>query len=209
MYQWGRKDPFLANDGVSDHKAAASTLIWPDPTCTATNPDHGTIEFAIAHPTTYIYPSNHSTNADWYYTTEQHTVDNTRWRENIALYDPCPAGWTLPKAGLYQQEGLWHNALGQDTVFLTDWDENNKGYDFTGLFGDAKSIWYPLSGKYALEDGRLYPLFGIIIWACDIPADESAIGLYCFNDAQKHLAVCSTYNFYRAEAFPTRCVAVK
>ena len=59
LYQWGRKDPFLAGheiaypySGSATRETAASTLAWPSPV--ASNASAGTIGYATAHPTTFI-----------------------------------------------------------------------------------------------------------------------------------------------------------
>jgi hypothetical protein len=210
MYQWGRKDPFLGNDGVSDHKAAASTLIWPDPVLKTK--ETGTIEFAIAHPTVIIYPGQYATesiNGDWYYMAEDHVTDNTRWQEKKDLYDPCPAGWTLPRAHVSENDGLWYNTVLED-FFTMDYDASSKGLDFTKVFGDAKSIWYPYTGHYAWEDGRLHPIAPVVIWSSDISDDEFGWIFYVNINGEVNLATVIPYmEGSRAQAFPTRCVAVK
>lgn len=213
MYQWGRKDPFLGNDGVSDHKAAASTLIWPDPVLKTK--ETGTIEFATAHPTAYIYPGEFATesiNGDWYYMEEDHVTDDTRWHEKKDLYDPCPAGWTIPRVHPTKEEGLWVNALGDEYYIIKEWDQSVRGFDFGGILGDAKSIWYPFTGSYAREDGRLHAIHMIAIWSSDIPIGDNdkqfGLDFYCQANMQDHLE-CFTGAPARAIGFPTRCVAVK
>ena len=212
MYQWGRKDPFLGNDGVSDHKAAASTLIWPDPVMKTA--ETGTIEFAIAHPTAFIYPGQYpkeSVNGDWYYVPGEHNTDNTRWNEKKDLYDPCPAGWTLPRIHPSKTEGLWYNALGKDIYFL-DWNQSNNGAEFGKILGDATSIWYPFTGHYAFEDGRLHSIASVLIWSNDLPfvEENKEFGLsFCGNvTLQKDIEISTQYSA-RAQGFPTRCVAVQ
>ena len=60
LYQWGRKDPFLGSSSISENIGAKSTVTWPSKVKSESNT--GTIEYATAHPTTFI------TGDDWYYT---------------------------------------------------------------------------------------------------------------------------------------------
>ncbi len=211
LYQWGRKDPFLGNDGVTEHTPAVSTLKWPDPVMT--DAEKGTIEYAIAHPTTILYPGNVSSNVDWYYTDVQNTTDNTRWNEKKDLYDPCPAGWTLPRAFVKKDEGLWFDALVNWPVYIPDWDKTRHGYDFAGTLGNAASIWYPFNGFYSYIDGKLYDGGNTInIWSSDVPADQQNVDAFVFHvriSLQEDLMVEAASYASRANAFPTRCVAIK
>lgn len=211
LYQWGRKDPFLGNDGVTEHTPAVSTLKWPDPV--RTDAEKGTIEYAIAHPTTILYPGNVSSNVDWYYTDVQNTTDNTRWNEKKDLYDPCPAGWTLPRAFVKKDEGLWFDALVNWPVYIPDWDKTRHGYDFAGTLGNAASIWYPFNGFYSYIDGKLYDGGNTTnIWSSDVPADQQNVDAFVFHvriSLQEDLMVEAASYASRANAFPTRCVAVK
>ena len=209
MYQWGRKDPFLGNDGVSDHKAAASTLIWPDPVLSTA--ETGTIEFVTAHPTVIVYSGQHSNNGDWYHAEGAHVTDDTRWQEKKDLYDPCPAGWTLPRVHPTKEEGLWSNAFGNEW-YAMGCNKTDQGAELGGILGDAKSIWYPLTGNYAFEDGRLHPIHLISIWSSDLPVnqDNHNMGMifYGYISLQEEFVFFSEYSG-RSHAFPTRCVAVK
>ena len=97
LYQWGRKDPFLGSSSISSSTLAKSTIAWPSPV--SSNSSNGTIEYATAHPTTFI--THNSSNCDWYYTGSEST-DNTRWTTSDkakSIYDPCPAGWRVPDGG--------------------------------------------------------------------------------------------------------------
>ncbi|MBR0322071.1 MAG: hypothetical protein IIX08_06765, partial [Bacteroidales bacterium] len=63
LYQWGRKDPFLGSSSISNSTVAKSTLTWPSSELSTSSV--GTIEYAVAHPTTFITSSN--TRSDWMY----------------------------------------------------------------------------------------------------------------------------------------------
>ena len=219
LYQWGRKDPFLGWNGVEVGEGvpparAASTLDWPKQVMS--DATTGTIEYATAHPTTIIFSGNHSNNGDWYYSSVAHATDNTRWNEKKDYYDPCPAGWTLPQAHTADDQGLWFNALGDPYgwVVIENWDKTHNGYNFTGIFGDAATIWYPYTCDYAKEEGYLHqPDKAIKIWSSDIFHTESdPDGAAVFNtniNMQKHFAIWAAGHGARSCGLPTRCVAVK
>lgn len=81
LYQWGRKDPFLGSSSISYGIKAKSTIIWPS--AVSSDSSNGTIEYATAHPTTFI--THNSSNYDWYYTGDSST-DNTRWTTSSHLF---------------------------------------------------------------------------------------------------------------------------
>ena len=84
LYQWGRKDPFLA-DGL------ASTPAFKAPMNSTEK--NGTVAKAIRYPSTLISPVA-ETEGDWIYAGH----DNSLWSSVKTDYDPCPAGWQLPSA---------------------------------------------------------------------------------------------------------------
>ena len=155
LYQWGRKDPFLAGHEIAypysstaTRETAASTLAWPSPV--GSNSSIGTIGYAIAHPTTFITVGDNN-NMDWYYT-GSHTTDNTRWQSEKTIYDPCPSGWRIPDGG---SNGVWAKALDRATTFPYSWDSDNAGMNFSGTLGSAGSIWYPAPGYLYMGLGKL------------------------------------------------------
>ena len=236
LYQWGRKDPFLGWDGynAAGHTPAASTLKWPDPV--HINAETGTIEYAIAHPTTILYPGESSSNVDWYYTKEHNVTDNTRWHKDLPLYDPCPAGWTLPEAHTLNNQGLWYNALGNNwNVIYQYWDPTLLGVNMGTILGNYNTIWYPEVSFYYYEDGKLYRSRQVYVWSSTVTPlqedgvpifeltdggsggftpevhsmDVTANAMYCGENQQHHTEAWAAMHAFRALALPTRCVAIK
>ena len=156
LYQWGRKDPFLGSGGVLEYaddvqKVAASSIEWPD--FVPSDASKGTIEYAVANPTTYIMEND--ANRDWHYTGDD-TVDKTRWQPTKTIYDPCPAGWVIPECG---PDGIWGKALGttEDWENESNWDSVNFGIDFSKTdktLGSEGPIWYPAAGLIYGDDGN-------------------------------------------------------
>lgn len=128
-YQWGRKDPFV---GVW-------SFVGDSYKETDSSSDCGTIDFAVAHPTTFI-----EGRYDWYYTSDG-TVDNTRWQSRKTIYDPCPAGWRVPDGGW---NGTWRIAYWSTPVEKYKFDSENKGVNCSEIFSSENTVWYPASGLY-------------------------------------------------------------
>lgn len=169
LYQWGRKDPFLGSSSISSSTVAKSTTIWPS--AVSSDSSKGTIEYAIANPTTFITYNNtnfSSNNWDWYYYYGNEVADNTRWtrsKSSKSIYDPCPSGWRVPDG---HKNGIWSNALGSSSSFTQSslYDSTNKGMNLSGKFGPDQTIWYPASGFYGGKDGCLYDVGNIgIYWS--------------------------------------------
>ena len=139
LYQWGRKDPFLGSSSISSSTLAKSTIAWPY--VLKSNSSNGTIEYATAHPTTFI--TYNSSNCDWYYT-GSFLTDNTRWTTSSrdkSIYDPCPAGWRVP------DDGIWAGFK------KTTYDSTNEGISFS--ISSPSKTWYPASGWRNDFDGGL------------------------------------------------------
>ena len=195
LYQWGRKDPFLNNYDFINKMPAKSTIVWPSSVVSSAST--GTINYAIAHPTTFI--TSNAKNIDWYYTGSTST-DNTRWTVSVkakSVYDPCPSGWRVPDGG---SNGVWSKALGSSSYFE---DEslnisNNTGLNFSGKFGSASTIWYPSSGYRGISAptggwGRF--------WSAS-PNDSKAYYL----EFDSYSRVYPSMSNSRVYAFAVRCI---
>ncbi len=155
LYQWGRKDPFLGSASICDYYnlfEAKSTITWPAPVESSANT--GTIAFATANPTTFIF-GNRKTKYDWYYKPKE----NSRWQSSKTIYDPCPVGWRVPYGG---RNGVWAKAFGTRTSSFwttsSNWDSTNKGIDFSKTdkkLGSFGPIWYPASSYRGGSSGSL------------------------------------------------------
>ena len=132
LYQWGRKDPFPGTGVLSGSTAAkvAGTAV----TTVAQTTDNGTVEYATAHPTQFIYKSSN----DWLVTS-----DASLWSAGAkTVFDPCPAGYHIPFA----------NAISGFTVDNTEWDGTRKGRSITV---NGQTVWFPAPGTRASGSGSL------------------------------------------------------
>ena len=181
MYQWGRKDPFMGSSSIGANATAMSTAEWP--ASVYSSPIYGTIDYAISHPTTFI--AYNEINDDWYYTGSSYT-DNTRWTTSEiykSVYDPCPAGWRVPDGGL---EGVWARASGSSKFCIesNNYDKANKGINFSLIFGEDHSIWYPAAGMLLPDKdgtynaGHTYDVAEEGDYWSSSPDEESAYQIY-------------------------------
>ena len=189
-YQWGRKDPFLGSSSIRDDVEAKSTIAWPS--TVSSNSSNGTIEYATAHPTTFITYNN--SNGDWYYTGDSST-DNTRWTtsETVkSIYDPCPAGWRVPDGG---SNGIWSKA-GFD---YTTYDSTNEGMSFS--ISSPSTTWYPASGCRLNAGGLSDVGYSGFCWSAS-PDGNFAYHLIFDYDGY----VDPSFDNPRASGFSVRCL---
>ena len=191
LYQWGRKDPFLGSSSIDGFSPAKSTITWPSPVKSESST--GTIEYATAHPTTFI--TYNWENSDWYYTGDSST-DNTRWttsESSKSIYDPCPSGWRVPDGG---SNGIWSKA-GFDT---TTYDSTNKGMSFS--ISSPSTTWYPASGYCTYSVGGLGSVGRNGYYWSASPNSYVAYYLYF----TRYGDVYPSYNNNRANGFSVRCL---
>ena len=198
LYQWGRKDPFLGSSSISSSTEAKSTITWPS--AVSSNLNRGTIEYATAHPTTFI--TGNSSNDDWHYTGSSST-DNTRWttsENDKSIYDPCPPGWRVPDGG---KNGVWSKALGTSSSLTHTYNSSKEGMNFSGKFGSSSTIWYPASGYRDEYPGSLDYVgnYGTY-WSATPNTNYGASCLY-FNE---NGGVFPTNYYGRAYAWSVRCI---
>ena len=152
LYQWGRKDPFLSSTTSSNTTSATPTV------CRSTNESNwkyekstastGTIQYSIENPTTFI--RYNTSNYDWYYSSGS-TTDQTRWGTTKTIYDPCPPGWKLPKAGKNSDDvGVWgYFPYGNEAFAWSYYGGMSVPATYAG-----STAWYPAAG-YRNTSGEL------------------------------------------------------
>lgn len=135
LYQWGRKDPFIAPDAWGD---TDMTYKYPVEMSQSYETD-GTLLKCVMNPQTIYYSADVFTSAESIMSGHlsagnganrwggcaSHT--DPTWTENEkTIYDPCPEGWRVP-AGRY-----WAG-------FKATWDSEIKGYKY-------ETTYFPASG---------------------------------------------------------------
>ena len=130
LYQWGRKDPFLAS-------GQGSSIEWPAKE--SSDGYYGTIDYSRRSPATFI--TGNGTDGDWMYQDGTSTA-SVRWAKGKTIYDPCPPGWRVPEGG--EQNNVWEKA----GIGATSFDSANGGMNFLGTY------WYPAAGARAYDTGE-------------------------------------------------------
>ena len=116
-YQWGRKDPFIhpascnsdERERVVYTEGFAFNVSYPRNAGTESPYDVMTVEWSIAHPTTFMSDAMYedweewTSVVDWLYNHHPNLWGNvTTSNNNISkvslksIYDPCPVGWKVP-----------------------------------------------------------------------------------------------------------------
>jgi len=124
LYQWGRKDPFMAPVGNNlPATAAPESPVKYEKTSAA----KGTLAYVETIPTTMLYNDNNW--QDWLY-----VRDHSLWGADKTMYDPCPNGWKVPD----QNYGVWNN--------LTDVHYSSTGYSIENTNAEfGSSHWTSIS----------------------------------------------------------------
>jgi uncharacterized protein (TIGR02145 family) len=159
----------------------------------STSSSVGTVDYTVANPTTYI--TAFSSPYDWHYS----SGDNTLWQSGKTIYDPCPAGYRVPDGG---GSGVWSIAHGSSSSYIGTFDSINRGFDFSGDFGEDATIWYPCAGYRTYNDGS-WSVIGHYghYWSVS-PNDYGAYRLRFDYDGN----VGPSFNTYRADGNSVRCL---
>ena len=193
MYQWGRKDPFMGPSSFDENREfAKSSITWP--AHVASDPSTGTVEYAIANPTTFItYNEN---NKGWYYTSSSQMTDiSWGWANSgkaKSIYDPCPAGWRVPDGG---QDCVWVKAGFAE--MLPEY-VGEKGV-YANMSSSLK-VWFPDSGYLSAKGKLIYSGYGCC-WSASSYWHQSHV--FVSSGSSFH-PIYSPFN--RATAAPVRCI---
>jgi len=203
IYQWGRKDPFLASSNTVNAQRAGSTISWP----AAVNASDvlvdgdNTLAYATAHPTVFI--TNGYEPYDWF-TTSPEGSDDSLWSSTKSIYDPCPAGYRVPDGGA---SGVWATAFGSAEHFTDQafsFSESAlKGVDFGPAMGADGACWYPAAGQFLYHDGSLDNV-GISgnYWSCTSDGMDFHVRYFSFSGNGSGYPAGSSY---RASGYSVRC----
>lgn len=203
-YQWGRKDPFYAgssnesSDAVFS-KAREATVFNPalDADWSSVKKDalNGTVEFATANPTVFIYTDKGEDGCDWlvgrndWLWSDEQTGAKTN-------YDPCPAGYRVAYDGAWEGCGYWN----------VDDDPLNGGRTHVSEAGER--FWWPLDGtRWGDADAGMLGYVGLngvgVIWMrTTINCGYNASCFYYHQGTY----LGSSYAMYRAYGESVRCV---
>lgn len=203
MYQWGRKDPFVAgrnavssvNDVMYDAAGKGVNIVY-----TATSAETGTLAYASAHPLCFLKGVADS-GYDWLFASR----DNSLWGTSKTVNDPCPAGWRVAPKSLwagFTSTGAASTVRGDFNVtddFFYGWKFNYAGAD---------NSFYPAAGRRSFANGTIANTdsagqIGIgFYWSCQPSAQAGYSAALSFTSSNVNPADSRQ----RANAFSVRCV---
>ena len=185
VYQWGRKDPFLGASSISYYISAVSTGTW-------NSAPGGSTEEADENPMTF-----YTLNAYGSYSPKG------RWMSTKTVYDPCPAGWRVPEGG---ENGVWAKASGVPYLGSLSIDDTNNGINFTKIYGEAETIWYPMlyirtfNGDLGGGNGEY--------WSCSLSYENPENYAYSLTFSYDGSCLMSGWYENRVYGYPVRCLKI-
>ena len=176
LYQWGRKDPFLASASISAYTepAVAGTAI--------NMASDGTLDLSIQNPSVFY---------------KLYNADNTSWSDAKTIYDPCPVGWKVPGKDFWSNAGIIKNTSSNEY-----WDATNKGTNIpTSISG--VDTWYPAAGYYLTYSGTISGVGGSSdYWSSTYHTYGTHAYYLCFSSD----LIDPSYNNYKGHSYSVRAV---
>ena len=209
-YQWGRKDPFVGPKsynfaGNLDAKLYDSSSYEVYLNYVESTQQQGTLAWATANPTSIIKGSKDN-GYDWQYTAH----DNELWSaDSKSEYDPCPAGWRVADAKVF--ENLKLNA----TYDAMSWEELQPLYGIM-LTDDDSDYFFTAQGRRNYIDCLLdivnlneecpVPWSGYY-WTASTDGDNATALYFNLNtDTRSENGFDNNKAMQRANALPIRCI---
>lgn len=158
-YQWGRKDPFLPSDGLSN-----TNKTWYDKDGNAHTKSPKTENFSTGATCIMNYilkpdvMQNQSVGDNTY--ANLWSADNNVYTandENVikTIYDPSPVGFKLPASNAFTGFTTTGTSSGNGYKVNGTWDSSLKGWNFYTDSSKNKTIFFPASGCRLYSDGGM------------------------------------------------------
>lgn len=181
LYQWGRKDPFSSNQSLYNASGSPVNVSIDISALVGSR-----FSRSFANPTTY-YAYSIGGN-DWIGPSISHK-DNELWGRNTTaqtIYDPCPAGWRVPK------DNIW---IGMN-IANSPWNDITKG-----IVNNDYGGFYPAAGARQIDNDGIINDVGKrgYYWSASIDGNQ-ARDLYFHKDG------VSLGQNVRSNAYSVRCV---
>lgn len=219
-YQWGRKDPFIHPASCTSYEPErvvytdgfAFNVSYPRNAGTESPYDNMTVEWSIAHPTTFMSDAMYedweewASVVDWLYNHHPNLWGNvTTSNNNISkvslksIYDPCPVGWKVPSP---------EDFAGIERV------SQSSPYYVTIHYNGNRTTNIPTGGTFVetrfMNNGQLGRLYTNApynmhwgTWACRY-GDISCTSIFFSTGSVP--SFIGTTDYYRYAANPIRCI---
>ena len=197
-YQWGRKDPFLPSDGLSN-----TNKTWYDKDGNAHTKSPKTENFSTGATCIMNYilkpdvMQNQSVGDNTY--ANLWSADNNVYTandENVikTIYDPSPVGYKLPASNAFTGFTTTGTSSGNGYKVNGTWDSSLKGWNFYTDSSKNKTIFFPASGCRLYSDGGMLYVGGAGYCRSAVPYSQNyGLTLY-FNSS----SVIPLHKFARA-----------
>ncbi len=197
-YQWGRKDPFLPSDGLSN-----TNKTWYDKDGNAHTKSPKTENFSTGATCIMNYilkpdvMQNQSVGDNTY--ANLWSADNNVYTandENVikTIYDPSPVGFKLPASNAFTGFTTTGTSSGNGYKVNGTWDSSLKGWNFYTDSSKNKTIFFPASGWRLYSDGGMLYVGGAGYCRSAVPYSQNyGLTLY-FNSS----SVIPLHKFARA-----------
>ncbi len=215
-YQWGRKEPFAYPAYYNGAGGTCNSMTGSDGysvllSFVESDSDVGTLEYALENPLEFILGVEES-NYDWVYSAHNSEL----WSSTKSIYDPCPKGWRVADADVY--DGLTIEALA-DTTSL-DLDDYSLAYGWELTDGSTTELFMGfgrrnyLTGTYQ----NVYPADDYLPWVgnywtlgASTTESDWSLSLYFTFDAsdQDNNYVSTQVSAQRANAMQLRCQKIE
>ena len=231
LYQWGRHEPFPASPVVSGGTTSTMPRTVYDESgnevaivaSSRENSENNTLEYALSNPTTVL--SNNAQFAECRDWLRREFSNPALWGGKDgekSLFDPCPAGYRVPKLGTFD---FFTSSGGYETD-IAGFSVSDINHDGVIDGNDYKNGWYILfdaatdsysyfpaatryDGSYAMLMGSKAGLWGNYWYADADETDDSSVpcGAYAlafqFGDS---VSASPKAIGGRADAYSVRCV---
>ena len=219
-YQWGRKDPFIhpascnsdERERVVYTEGFAFNVSYPRNAGTESPYDVMTVEWSIAHPTTFMSDAMYedweewTSVVDWLYNHHPNLWGNvTTSNNNISkvslksIYDPCPVGWKVPSP---------EDFAGIERV------SQSSPYYVTIHYNGNRTTNIPIGGTFVetrfMNNGQLGRLYTNApyymhwgTWACRYGDISCTSIIFSTGSVPSFI---DTSDYYRYAANPIRCI---
>ena len=219
-YQWGRKDPFIhpascnsdERERVVYTEGFAFNVSYPRNAGTESPYDVMTVEWSIAHPTTFMSDAMYedweewTSVVDWLYNHHPNLWGNvTTSNNNISkvslksIYDPCPVGWKVPSP----EDFAGIERVSQSSPYYVTIHYNGNSTTNIPIGGTFVETRFMNNGQL----GRLYTNAPYYMhwgtWACRYGDISCTSIIFSTGSVPSFI---DTSDYYRYAANPIRCI---